>query len=122
VFDFDSEEPNELGYISDPIKFAQELASLDVLLYVTFVECSPMLPLEAMALGVVVLVGPSVEYIRATELEPLIMVANPDSPFEILDKLNFVLENLDVIREKQFEFLNNYTNLAVQNNLSIIEG
>jgi hypothetical protein len=117
VFDFTSKVPVELGYISDPIMCSQKLEQLDVLLYVTFVECAPMLPLEAMAKGVVTIVGPSAEYVRGTLLEKHIMVMNPDSPLEIHDRLTYALDNLEELRILQYSFLTEYTRNSRAHNL-----
>jgi glycosyltransferase involved in cell wall biosynthesis len=121
LFRFNSGDASEIGYITDPLEFSRKLSNLDVLLYVTFAECAPMLPLEAMAKGVVVIVGPSTEYIKGTDLESLILISNPDSPFEIRNRLRFVLDNLEFIRSKQFEFLSNYTEVAKTHNKTTLQ-
>jgi glycosyltransferase involved in cell wall biosynthesis len=120
IFEFQSMNPQALGYISDKQSFSTKLSELDILLYVTFVECSPMLPLEAMSFGVITIVGPSTEYISGSPLEEYLMVRNPDSPSEILEKVEFALLNHDLIRNLQFEFLQRFTREAKQSNSQVI--
>jgi glycosyltransferase involved in cell wall biosynthesis len=120
IFNWNRKPPSHLGYIADSHHFSRQLSKLDLLLYVTFVECSPMLPLEAMSLGVVVICGPSTEYIVGSKLEKYILVKNPDSPAEILEKMQFALDNLTLIRELQFEFIAEYTTKAKQHNGRVI--
>ncbi len=120
IFSFKSQPPTQLGYISNPVKFKDHLRDLDILMYVTIAECSPMLPLEAMESGVVVIVGPSTEYIAGSPLAKYVMVKNPDSPIEILEKMEFAIQNLEMLRSLQYEFLKDYTLKAKLHNFEIL--
>ena len=55
----------------------------DVNLYVTFSECSPMLPLESLEVGVPCITGNNHHYFKNNELEKYLVVSQEDNPEEI---------------------------------------
>lgn len=66
-------------------------------LYVTFTECSPMIPLESMQVGVPCIVGDNNHYFTNTKLEKYLVVKSEDSIDEIADKMKLCIENRDEI-------------------------
>ena len=74
------------------------ILSTCVTLYVTLSECSPILPLESLALGVPCLVGPSSHLFREHEfLRHSLVVSNPLDPSEIAHKLEAAHANSSLI-------------------------
>ena len=71
----------------------------DINLYITFSECSPMLPLESMEMGVVCLLGDNNHYFGNTELEKYLVVSREDDVICIANKIQQALENKDKILE-----------------------
>ncbi|MEG1010032.1 MAG: glycosyltransferase [Clostridia bacterium] len=69
----------------------------DVNLYVTFTECSPMLPLESLEVGVPCITGNNHHYFKNTKLFDYLVVNSEDNIDEIVDKINLCLNNKDDI-------------------------
>ena len=73
------------------------LAENDINLYVTFVECAPLLPLESLEMGVPCITSNNHHYWENTELEKYLIVNAPDNIISIKKQIEFVLENKDKI-------------------------
>lgn len=69
----------------------------DINMYVTFTECSPMIPLESLALGVPCILGNNNHYFTNTELENYLVVKSEDSIDEIAKKAMLCMENKEKI-------------------------
>jgi hypothetical protein len=74
-----------------------KMGSNDLNLYVTFTECSPMIPLESLELGVPCITGDNNHYFEDTELEKYLVVNKEDNIIEIYNKMKLCLENKDKI-------------------------
>ena len=71
----------------------KRMAKNTVNLYVTFTECSPMIPLESFELGVPCIIGNNTDFFKNSELEELVVVKEEDSIDEIYEKINIAIEN-----------------------------
>lgn len=72
----------------------------DVNLYVTYSECSPMLPLESLEMGVPCLTGDNHHYFIGSELEERLVVSQEGDVCEIRDKIRECIEKRDTILEQ----------------------
>ena len=75
----------------------KRMANNDVNLYVTFTECSPMIPIESFEVGVPCIIGNNTDYFDNSKLNDLIVVKEEDSIDEIYDKINLCIKNKDEI-------------------------
>lgn len=85
---------------SKPLKrdeLLKRLALNDINLYVTFVECAPLLPLESFELGVPCITSNNHHYWEGTELEKYLVVNAPDNIIAIKNQIEYVLKNKDKI-------------------------
>ena len=78
-------------------KLLKRIAQNDINLYVTFVECAPLLPLESFEMGVPCITANNHHYWENTELEKYLIVDSPDNIISIKEKIEFALENKDKI-------------------------
>ncbi len=76
-----------------------KMGANDLNLYVTFTECSPMIPLESLELGIPCITGDNHHYFENTELEKYLVVSKEDNIIEIYNKMKLCLENKDKIIE-----------------------
>lgn len=86
--------------VSKPIsreELLQRIANCDVVLYTTFSECAPMVPLESFAQDVICIVGDNCHYFKGEELEKYIVVSEENNPEEIAKKVEYAMENKDKI-------------------------
>jgi len=75
----------------------KRMGNNDLNLYVTFSECSPMLPLESFEMNVPCLTGNNHHYFTGTELEEYLVVNNEESAAAIKEQINKCLNNKDKI-------------------------
>ena len=75
------------------------MAQNDINLYITFSECSPMLPLESMEMGAICLLGDNNHYFKGSELEKYLVVSREDDVICIANKIKYALENKEKILE-----------------------
>lgn len=73
------------------------MAKNDINLYVTFTECSPMIPLESLELGVPCITGDNHHYFGGTKLRDYLIVNKEDNIIEIYNKILLCIENKDEI-------------------------
>lgn len=69
----------------------------DVVLYVSFVECAPMLPLECLELGVLCITGNNHHYWDNTPLEEYLIEPKADDPVAIAARVDKCLKNKEKI-------------------------
>lgn len=69
----------------------------DVVVYVSFVECAPMLPLECLELGVPCITGDNHHYWEGTPLEEYLVEPRADDPVAIAKKIENCIKNKDTI-------------------------
>ena len=86
----------------------KRMAKNTVNLYVTFTECSPMIPLESFELGVPCIIGNNTDFFTNSELEELVVVKEEDSIDEIYEKINIAIENKDKIMKLYIEWKKEY--------------
>ncbi len=91
-------------------KLIERMAKDDAVLYVTFSECAPMLPLEALEVQVPCLTGNNHHYFKNKELEKYLVINEEDNPFIIKEKLLLAIKNKDKINKL-------YKDFAKENNL-----
>ena len=89
-------------------KLLSRIASNDINIYVTFVECAPLLPLESMELGVPCITANNHHYWEGTELEKYLVVNAPDNIIEIKNKIELVLKNKDKVMNLYKEWKEKY--------------
>ncbi len=86
------------------IDLIKRMAKVDIVSYVTLSECSPMLPLESMEMGVPCLSGNNHHYFKENELEKYIIVNEEDNPLVIKEKIVKCLKDKEKIMDLYFEF------------------
>ena len=97
--------------VSKPIpreEILKRIANNDINVYVTFVECAPLLPLESMELGVPCITSNNHHYWENTELEKYLVVNAPDNIMEIKEKIEYVLKNKNQIMKLYKEWKKKY--------------
>ena len=75
-------------------------------LYVTFSECSPMLPLESFEVGVPCVTGNNNHYFKDGDLHKYTVVNNEEDPLEIVERINDCINNKKRIMEEYKKFRN----------------
>lgn len=81
----------------------------DLTLYVTNTECSPMIALESIGLGVPCLVGPtSALYDNDKYLKKMLTVNRVDCPIAIYEATKAVIDNLEEIKSRLPNFIAKY--------------
>lgn len=78
-------------------KLLNRMANNDINFYVTFSECSPIIPLESLELGVPCITSNNHHYWEGTELEKYLIVNENDNILKIYEKAKLCLENKDKI-------------------------
>lgn len=86
----------------------RRIAANDIVLYTTFVECAPIIPLECMELGVLCITGNNHHYWEGTELEKYLVVSKVDNPVAIAEQAEFCLKNKDKIFKLYKEWKKSY--------------
>jgi hypothetical protein len=84
------------------------IAKNDINVYVTFVECAPMLPLESFELGVPCITGNNHHYWENHELRKYIVVEEADNSMKIYEKIMFCLENKEKVLKMYSEWKKEY--------------
>ena len=92
----------------------RRMAANDVNLYVTFVECSPLTPLESMELGVPCITGNNHHYWTGTPLEEYLVVNRPDDVMAIYEQIEKVLANREKIMKLYREWKTKYDKEAYE--------
>ena len=93
----------------------KRIAGNDINLYVTFTECSPLIPLESLELGVPCITGDNHHYFDGTELEKYLVISKEDNIMAIYDKINYVLENKEHILELYKDWKTKYDEEVTKN-------
>ena len=73
------------------------MSKCDITLYVTFLECAPMLPLESFYVGTPCITGNNHHYFKGTELEKYLVVTNEEDATKIADKVLLCMNNRDKV-------------------------
>ena len=80
----------------------------DIVLYATFVECAPIVPLECLELGVPCITGDNHHYWVGTKLEEYLVEPKTDNPVAIADRLRKCLKNKDSVLKLYAEWKKDY--------------
>jgi glycosyltransferase involved in cell wall biosynthesis len=80
----------------------------DLNLYVTFTECSPIVPLESLEMGVPCITGNNHHYFKNTKLEEYLIVKSEDDIDEIAKKSRIALDNREEIISLYKDWKNEY--------------
>lgn len=75
----------------------KRMSKCDITLYVTFLECAPMLPLESFYVGTPCITGNNHHYFKGTELEKYLVVTNEEDATKIADKVLLCMNNRDKV-------------------------
>ncbi|MBQ9012199.1 MAG: hypothetical protein IJ094_01245 [Bacilli bacterium] len=86
----------KLGYLQRQ-DLLNRIALNDVNLYVTFTECSPVIPLESLELGVPCITGNNHSYFKNSKLEEYLVVKSEDNIDEIYSKIKYAINNKEEI-------------------------
>ena len=84
----------------------------DVNLYVTFTECSPVIPLESLELGVPCITGNNHSYFKDSELEKYLVVKSEDDIDEIHEKIKLCLSEKENIMKLYSNWKKDYDVIA----------
>lgn len=90
------------------------LASNDINFYVTFTECSPLLPLESLEMGVPCITGNNHHYWQGTELEKYLVVDRADDCMAIYNKAKLCLENKEEILRLYRQWKKSYNSESIE--------
>jgi glycosyltransferase involved in cell wall biosynthesis len=94
-------------------EFLVEMVSSDVVLYVSYSEASPMLPLEALSLGIPILVSNSTPYLNGfPELREMCTIQDPNDIEEIITKFREVIEKKQRFQVLSRAFVSKYEKKA----------
>lgn len=80
----------------------------DIVLYATFVECAPMMPLECMELGTLCITGDNHHYWEGTKLEEYLVEPKVDNPVAIAQRVKKCLKHKDEIMKLYAEWKKDY--------------
>ncbi len=89
------------------------IANTNLTLYITNSECSPMIVLESLSLGVPCLVGPTSDIYDDQFLRDMLTVNRVDCPLTIFKAIEKVQQNIDIICSKLPEFIKKYNKNAL---------
>lgn len=95
-------------------KLLKRMANNTVNLYVTFTECSPMIPLESFELGVPCVIGNNTDFFKDSKLGELVVVKEEDSIDEIYDKINICINKKEEIMTLYKEWKKDYSNEVIR--------
>ena len=98
------------------------LSKNDINLYITFVECAPIIPLESLELGVPCITANNHHYWQNTELEKYLVLDKCEDPKAIADRIELCLKNKDKIIKLYNEWKKEYDLECEKNNKRFIEG
>mgnify|MGYP001862899780 FL=1 len=95
---------NELEIVGSNTHLKREdllvrMAQRDVVLYVTFSECAPMLPIEALEAGTLCIMGHNHHYFQGTKLHDYLVVEREDDLNAIKEKIKIALDHKDEIMQ-----------------------
>ncbi|MCE2594047.1 glycosyltransferase [Motilimonas cestriensis] len=90
-------------------KFVSLLNDMDLVLYITNTECSPMIALESCSVGTPCLVGPAGNIYKGNDfLEKHLVVNEVDNPTAINKRIRDTIENYDLIISELEIFVEKY--------------
>ena len=90
------------------------IAQNDIVLYATFVECAPILPLECLELGTICITGDNHHYWTGTPLEKYLIEPKVDNPVAIAKRIEFCLANKEKVLEAYRKWKKSYNKSCEQ--------
>jgi len=90
----------------------RRMAGNDINIYVTFVECAPLLPLESFELGVPCITGNNHHYWEGHELRDYVVVEEADNVMKIYEKMLYCLENKEKVLDLYSDWKEKYDGLS----------
>ena len=78
-------------------KLLERMRKNDIIFYVTYSECAPLIPLESLEMGIPCITGNNHHYWKGTELEKYLIVNEIEDPFAIYNQAKYCLEHKDEI-------------------------
>ncbi len=97
------------------------IADNDINIYVTFVECAPLLPLESFELGVPCITGNNHHYWENHELRKYVVVDEADNVIKIYGKIKYCLENKEKVMKLYSDWKRDYDKEVRMNTQSFLE-
>lgn len=98
-----------------------QMAKRDVVLYVTFSECAPMLPIEALEAGTICIMGHNHHYFKGSRLHDLLVVEREDDLIDIENKIRYALEHKEEIFELYKEWKKQNDAESIQSVIDFLE-
>lgn len=92
----------------------KRMAKCNIVLYTTFSECAPMLPLESFAVGTPCISGNNHHYFKEHELEKYLIVDNECNIKEIADKIKYCLANEEKVKKLYKEWEKNNIEMSIE--------
>ncbi len=89
-------------------KMLERISNDDIVMYTTFVECAPVLPLECLELEVLCITGDNHHYWDGTKLEKYLVEPKVDNPVAIAERVEYCLKNRDRILQLYKEWKEEY--------------
>jgi hypothetical protein len=90
------------------------MTNTNITLYITNTECSPMIALESLSLGIPCLVGPTSGLFDEDKfLNEMLTVNQVDNPIAISTAIERLIDNYDEVRRKLPDFIKNYNQKAI---------
>ena len=97
---FDIKEIKGTSTTLEHSKLLERMAKNDIILYVTFSECAPIIPLESLELGVPCITGNNHHYFEGTDLEEYLVVDKADDVNAIAEAIQNCLKNKEEIMRR----------------------
>ncbi len=91
----------------DRTKLLERMTRNDIIFYVTYSECAPLIPLESLELGIPCITGNNHHYWKGTELEQYLIVNEVEDPMAIYNQAKLCLENKNKILDLYKEWRKN---------------
>ncbi|HDR8973933.1 methyltransferase [Burkholderia vietnamiensis] len=100
-----SSKVKKIGY-RDQASMLELMATMDIVLNVTTIDCHPMVDLEALAVGTPCIRGPL--FLDALEDHPYVRLTAVDNPMSVEDVANCIQQVLEVEKRELGELMNDY--------------
>ncbi|MCX8074993.1 MAG: hypothetical protein N2749_05350 [Clostridia bacterium] len=100
----------------------KRMAVNDINLYVTFTECSPVIPLESLEMGVPCITGNNHHYFKNSKLYDYLVVKSEDDINEIYEKIKRAIDNKNEIMKLYSEWKQEYNSYVGECFKKFVEG
>ena len=107
-------------YTIDRNEIIEKMKEKDIVLYTTFSECSPLIPLESLENNTICLSSPNHHYFKSSpKLREYLTVRENDNVIEIANSIKRILENQEEILSLYRDWKDDYNTLVDENNKKI---